>query len=74
MIYDPDVHGSAEEFIREHKPHRYAALSTQVALAMDLSARRCTGSGCDEDRPCPRHARVPEVVSRLLRMRARAGA
>lgn len=70
--YDPDLHGSAEDYIREHKPHRYASIAEQVDLAMELSARvpskYCT---CDEGYSCPRHARVPAVVARYLRMRAR---
>jgi hypothetical protein len=70
--YDPDVHGSSEEYIREHKPHRYASIAEQVDLAMTLSARvpskYCT---CDEGCACPRHARVPAVVSRYLRMHGR---
>lgn len=68
MAYDPDIHGSAEEYIREHKPHRYASIAQKVDLAMELSARRCTGGGCDEGRACPRHERVGAVVERYLRL------
>jgi hypothetical protein len=70
--YDPDTHGSAEDYILAHKPHRYASIAQQVDLAMELSARvpskYCT---CDVDYSCPRHARICAVVSRYLRLRDR---
>lgn len=69
--YDPDIHGSAEEYIREHKPHRYAAIARMVDLSMALSSRGCTGNGCDLGRHCPRHERVTRVVDRYLRLEAR---
>lgn len=72
--YDPHVHGSAENYIREHRPDRYHAIAEQVDLCMELSSRGCAGGECDEGSPCPRHDRVLEVVERYLRMRASARA
>lgn len=54
--------------LREH-PERYSRIAHQVDLAMTLSDRPCTGDGCDEDRPCPRHARIVSVVFRYLRLK-----
>jgi hypothetical protein len=71
--YDPDIHGSAEEYIREHRPHRYATIARQVDIMMRLHLRRCTGDlGCDGETLCPRHARGAAVVDRYLRMKGRA--
>lgn len=70
--YDPNTHGSAEQYILAHKPHRYASIAEQVDLAMELSARVPSKyCSCDEGYSCPRHARVAAVVSRYLRLRAR---
>jgi hypothetical protein len=70
--YDPDIHGTAEAYIRERRPHRYASIARMVDLSMSLSGRPCTGNGCDEGRHCPRHARITAVVDRYLRLKGRA--
>jgi len=43
---------------------------SQAAWAMWVSDRvgGCTGDGCDLDDPCPRHARVPELARRYVRL------
>jgi len=57
--------------LREH-PERYARIARQVDLAMSLFSRHCTGPGCDEGCPCPRHARIPQVVDRYLQLKEKS--
>ncbi len=69
--YDPDTHGSAEEWFLTHRPEKYGEVANKIDLCMSHSSRPCLGNGCDLDDPCPRHSRTLEVVERLVRMRAR---
>lgn len=57
--------------VLRERPERYTSIARKVDLAMSLDARPCTGSGCDEGCPCPRHARIPQVVDRYLRFKER---
>jgi len=48
-----------------------ALLTRLVDTSLRLRDRPCIGSGCDEGRPCKRHARTAAVAYRLERMRGR---
>ncbi len=50
-----------------NRPKDYATIARKIDLLEKISYRRCTGNGCDEGHPCPRHQRAMEVVDRFLR-------
>ena len=45
----------------------YAQAARVIDLCMALGGRRCVGDGCDEGRPCRRHARTLELAHRYAR-------
>jgi len=59
----------AELRVLREMPERYGEIAYKVDLAMKLSDRPCVGDGCDEDRTCARHRRIPGVVIRYLRLK-----
>lgn len=56
--------GRAEREVYLHTPQRYGRLARLVDLSLRVDAKPCTGSGCDEDKPCKRHSRSALVAFR----------
>lgn len=65
--HDPRLSAGDKAELELYRKGKYAEGARWVTLARRHAEKPCLGDGCDLDGPCPRHARTPGVVDRLIR-------